>query len=84
MLNITQRRSNIYLVIFLVGKNKLFSEYRGTFFYYLALIKSRSNEVENVEKSKEVTLETWKLRSRNFSMASEKFSWTMDYWYYYD
>ena len=40
---------------------------------HFASIRSCGNEVYKVEKLKEDTWEPWKLRSRNFSMTSEKF-----------
>ena len=48
-----------------------------------AWIRSCGNEVYKVEKSKEDTLEPWKLRSRNFSMTAEEFLWTKNNLHYY-
>ena len=75
---------HLYEEYFLLLKNPALTEVQRSDFDCLlkhqftrdntfALIRSCSNGVYKVEKSKEDTRKPWKLHSRNFSMTSEEF-----------
>ena len=75
---------HLYESYFWLEKNPALSEaqryvfnsllkHRLTRDFTFSLIRSCGKDVNNVEKSKEDTWDTWKFRNRNYSMTSEEF-----------